>query len=118
LATIRQRKIADRIKQLVSEIIDRKVKDPQKGFITITHVKISGDLRIASIYFTVLGDSSDLEQSLEALNRAKNFIRSEIAHHLEVKFVPEIRFFVDDTMEYARKIDTLLKGLDKNKDES
>lgn len=117
MATIRQKKFADRIKQIVSEIIDRKVKDPQKGFITVTHVKVSGDLHIASIYFTVLGDSSDVEQSLTVLDRAKNFIRVELAHHLESKFVPEIRFFVDDTMEYARNIDTLLKGLDKNKNE-
>lgn len=116
--TVRQRKVADRIHGLVSNVLDRKIKDPDKGFVTITHVKMSGDLRIASIYFTVLGDEDEKERSLEALNRAKNFIRSEIAHELNMRFVPELRFFVDDTMEYARKIDELLKSIKKDDPES
>ncbi len=116
--SVRQRKVADRIQGLVSNVIDRKLKDPDKGFVTITHVKMSGDLRIASIYFTVLGDEEEKDRSLAALNRAKNFIRSTIAPELKMRFVPELRFFPDDTMEYARKIDELLKTIKKDDPES
>jgi len=115
--TIRQRKLADQIKKLVSVIIDQKLKDPAKGFITVTHVKMSGDLRIASIYFTVLGDEKARQRSLQALNRAKNFIRGEIAPHLKLRFIPELRFFIDDTFEYAQRIEKLISDLKKDKDE-
>ena len=113
--TIRQRKLADQIQKMVSLIVDRKLKDPEKGFVTITHVKMSGDLRIASIYFTTLGGREEAEKSLRALNRAKNFIRSELAPHLKVRHIPELRFFIDDTLEYARRIESLLQQIKKDK---
>lgn len=107
--TVRQRKVADKIQQVVSIIIDREIKDPDKGFVTVTHVKISPDLRIASVYFTVLGDEVQKEKSSAALERAKNFIRGEMAPQLRLRNVPELRFFADDTQEYAQKIDALLR---------
>jgi ribosome-binding factor A len=113
LATIRQKKLADQIKRIVSEIIDRKLKDPRKGFITITHVKLSGDLRIASVYFTVLGDGEAAQQSVEVLNHANQFIRGEIASRINLRFVPELRFFLDDTMAHAQRIEELLGNLKK-----
>ncbi len=116
-ASVRQRKVADQVKQAVSYVIDRKIKDPDKGFVTITHVRMSRDLQIASIYFTVLGEETETELSLAALNRASNFIRSEIAPELKLRVVPELRFFVDDTLEYARKIDKILQNIKKKDDE-
>lgn len=121
--SVRQRKVADKIQQVVSVIVDREISDPDKGFVTITHVKISPDLSIASIYFTVLGDEEQKAKSLATLNRAKRFIRSELAPRLKLRNVPELRFFPDDTLEYARKIEDLLqkvKEQDKtrNSDES
>lgn len=113
MTTIRQKKLADQIKRLISEIVDRKLKDPRKGFITVTHVKLSGDLKIASIYFTVLGNEAEAEQSLEVLNHANHFIRGEIASHLKLRFVPELRFFYDDTMAHAQRIEELLENLKK-----
>ncbi len=115
--SVRQKKVADKVQQLVSLVIDRKIKDPDKGFVTITHVKMSPDLRIASVYFTVLGDESETERSLAALNRAKNYIRNEIAPELKMRFVPDLRFFVDDTMAYAKKIERLLENIKKEDDE-
>ena len=115
--TVRQRKVADRIKELVSVIVDRKIQDPDKGFTTITHVRMSPDLRIASIYFTVLGEEEITQKTLEVLDRAKNYIRNEIAPEIKMRFVPELRFFVDDTMEYARKIDKILETIKKEENE-
>ncbi|GAB4371221.1 MAG: 30S ribosome-binding factor RbfA [Calditrichia bacterium] len=118
--TIRQRKLAYQIQALISQIIDRKLKDPRKGFITVTHVKISRDLKIASVYYTVLGDKAKRSQSQEALDSAKNFIRSEMAPHLKMRFIPELRFFYDDVMDYADHIDSLIKKIHREnpKDES
>ena len=115
--SVRQRKVAERIQQLVSVVIDQKVKDPDTGFVTITHVRMSPDLRIASVYFTVLGNEEAGQRSQRALDRAKNYIRNEIAPALKMRFVPELRFFIDDTMEYARKIERLLEDIKKEDNE-
>lgn len=118
--TIRQRKLADQIKKHVSAIIEQKIKDPRKGFITITHVRVSGDLRIAFVYFTSLGDDTQREGSQLALESAKNYIRSEMAPHLKLRFIPELRFFYDNSLDYSEHIESLLKQIKQdrqNKDE-
>lgn len=115
--SVRQRKVADQIRQAVSVVIDRQLKDPDKGFITVTHVRMSRDLSIASIYFTTLGDEKQQQKSHAALRRAANFIRSEIGPNLKLRIVPELRFFPDDTQAYARKIDRLLDDIKKADDE-
>ena len=78
---------------------------------------MSPDLRIASIYFTVLGDEDATQKTLEALDRAKNYIRNAIAPDVKLRFVPELRFFLDDTMEYARKIEKILETIKKEENE-
>ena len=109
--------MADQIQYIVSDLINKKLRDPQIGFVTLTNVKLSKDLRIASIYFTALGNKDNALEPLETLNRAKSFIRSEVAHLMKVRFVPEIRFFIDDTLEYASRIDEILKDIKKHEDE-
>jgi ribosome-binding factor A len=117
--TIRQRKIADQVKKFLSQIIDRRLKDPRKGFITLTSVKMSGDLRIATIYYTSLGDKDQQKKSHEALESAQNFLRNELAPNLNMRFTPELRFFYDESLEYSEHINQLIKkihnsGEDKN----
>ncbi|MEJ2635669.1 MAG: 30S ribosome-binding factor RbfA [Calditrichia bacterium] len=109
--SVRQRKLADQIKKQVSQIIDRKLKDPRKGLVTLTHVRVSGDLRIAFIYYTVLGDQEKREQSQEALDSATNFIRNELAPSLKMRFIPELRFFYDESLDYSRHIEDILKKI-------
>ncbi len=115
--TVRQRKIGDQIKRQVSQILALKVKDPRKGMVTITHVKMSGDLRIASVYYTVMGGEKEKEQAHQMLESAKNFIRSEMAPHLKLRFIPELRFFYDDTLDYSMHIEELLKKIKQEKTE-
>jgi ribosome-binding factor A len=111
--SIRQRKLSDQIKKYISNIVDRKIKDPKKGFITITRSKISRDLKIASIYFSTLGDEEQRIESLKALERAKNFIRRELANLLDIRYVPELRFFYDDSLNYAEHIEKILQSIKK-----
>jgi ribosome-binding factor A len=114
--SIRQKKLADQIKQQVSQIIDRKLKDPRKGFITVTRVKVTRDLRLASVYYTTLGDQMQREKSAEALESAKNFIRSEMASNLRLRYIPDLRFFYDDSLDYSEHINELLKKIKKNEE--
>ena len=115
--SIRQRKVADSVQKLVSVVIDRRVKDPDKGFVTVTKVRMTRDLKIASVYFTVLGDEEQRDRSLEVLTRAKSYIRSEIGPELKMRFTPELRFFIDDTMEQAQRIDELIASIKKEESE-
>ncbi len=104
-------KYAGNLKKEISYIIDRKVNDPEKGFITINAVRVSPDLKIASIYYTVLGDEEQKDKSKRALERSKGFIRNELKPSIKSRWLPELRFFYDETIEQAHKINKLLNKI-------
>jgi ribosome-binding factor A len=110
----RSQRVASQIKTEISWLIEHKLRDPHKGFITITRVRLSPDLKIASIYFSVLGNDQERESSGEALKRAKSFLRHELGIRIQLRVVPELRFFYDDSLDYADKISTLLKKISKD----
>ena len=112
----RSQRVASQIKTEISWLIEHKLRDPLKGFVTITRVRLSPDLKIASIYFSVLGSDQERESSEEALKRAKSFLKHELGARVQLRVIPELRFFYDDSLDYADKISTLLKKI--NKDES
>ena len=113
---IRINRISDQIKQELARIIDQKVKDPRKGFITVTRVRMSSDLKLASVYFSVLGVNEKPTESLEVLNRAKAFLRLQLGERLNLRYLPELRFFYDDTLEYSDHITRLLKKIHDDED--
>jgi len=105
----RVRKIADRIKVIVAEMLERRIKDPRLGFVTITDVRVSGDTQQATIFYTVLGADEDREGTAMALASAKGLIRSEVGKQLGMRHVPTIDFIADALPETARHIDDLLE---------
>ncbi len=107
----RVRRVADSVKRAVSDIIEFKLKNPHKGFITITRVRMSPDLRIASIYYTVLGDQRQKEQSAQVLERSRSFIRNELKPVIRSRWLPELRFFYDEAQLHAEQINELLQKL-------
>ncbi len=107
----RLEKYAGNLKKEIGIIIDLKVNDPEKGFITINSVRVSPDLKIATVYYTVLGDDEQKEKSKRALERSKGFIRNELKPSIKSRYLPELRFFYDDTIEHAHKINTLLNKI-------
>ncbi|HET8602931.1 MAG TPA: 30S ribosome-binding factor RbfA [Marmoricola sp.] len=109
MANPRVRKIADRIKVTVAEMLERRVKDPRLGFVTVTDVRVSGDTQQASVFYTVLGEDTDLAGSAAALESAKGLIRSEVGKQLGMRHVPTITFIHDALPESARHIDELLE---------
>jgi ribosome-binding factor A len=105
----RVRKIADRIKVIVAEMLERRIKDPRLGFVTITDVRVSGDTQQATVFYTVLGADEDREGTAMALASAKGLIRSEVGKQLGMRHVPTIDFIADALPETARHIDDLLE---------
>lgn len=107
----RTERLGGQIQQEISDIISRKVKDPRLGFVTVTGVKMSPDLRYATVYVTVMGADEDAEKSLGCLESASSFIRHELGGRLHVKHVPELRFFIDEAALRGRRIDNILRDM-------
>ena len=106
--TARARKLADRIKVIVAETLELKVKDPRLGFITVTDVRVTGDCQQASVFYTVLGDESQRAETAEALESAKGVLRSEVGRLTGVRRTPSLAFFADAVPENAAFIEDLL----------
>jgi ribosome-binding factor A len=111
----RVRKIADRIQVIVAEMLERRIKDPRLGFITVTDVRLTGDTQQATVFYTVLaggvGEQSDeaaLAATAAALESAKGLIRSEVAKQLGMRHAPSLEFVADALPESARHLDEVL----------
>ena len=104
----KQERIASIIRKNIAEIIQFEVKDPHLGFVSIPEVRVSKDFSYATVYVSFIKDE-DIEPSLEVLNKAKGFIRSELASKLDTRRVPEIRFVLDEGYKREERINELLK---------
>jgi ribosome-binding factor A len=101
-------KLADQIKVIVAEMLERRIKDPRLGFVTITDVRLTGDSREATVFYTVLGSESERSATAAALHSATGLIRSQVGKLLGLKFTPTIEFVPDAVPENARQIEDLL----------
>jgi ribosome-binding factor A len=111
VATRRQRRVAELLHQEISLLIHQRVHDPRLGFVTVTDVEVSPDLRIAHVYVSVLGSDDDVKQSLASLRHAAGFFRHELGASLTLRYIPELDFRVDDSLERGFRIDRLLDSL-------
>jgi ribosome-binding factor A len=110
MSSPRVRRIADRIKVIVAQMLERRIKDPRIGFVTITDVRVTGDSQNATIFYTVLGADSEAELAgtAAALESAKGLIRSEVAKQLGTRTAPTLEFIHDALPETARHLDDVL----------
>ena len=104
----RARRLAGRIKQIVATLIETQIKDPRLGMVTITDVRMTGDLHDATIFYTVYGDEAERAASAAALESAKGVLRSEVGRQTGVRFTPTLTFMLDAVPDTARHIDDLL----------
>jgi ribosome-binding factor A len=104
----RAAKMADRIKVIVAKRLERGLKDPRLGFVTITDVRVTGDTQNASIFYTVLGEEEDIAGTAAALESAKGVLRSEVGKQLGMRHTPSLEFIRDALPETARHLDDLL----------
>ena len=104
----RARKLAERIKVLVAEALEKAVKDPDLGFVTLTEVKVTPDLQHPQIFYTVFGSDEDLFRSNEIIKRNTGRIRGEVGHNLSIRLTPTLEFIADELPENAAQMNDLL----------
>ena len=116
-----QGKRLDRVNQLIREevsyLLQRELKDPRLGFVTVTEVDVSKDLRTAKVYVSVLGTEAEWRGSLEALRSARGFIRNWLVPRLRLRTVPELTFHPDRSMAHAAHIQSVLERLKEDRGE-
>lgn len=108
MSNARVRKVADRIHVVVAEMLERRIKDPRLGFVTVTDVRVTGDAQHASIFYTVLGEEDQLASTAAALESAKGVLRAEVGRQLGMRHVPSLQFHHDALPDTARHLDELL----------
>jgi ribosome-binding factor A len=106
--TARVRKHSERVRELVASVVRTQVKDPRLGMITITDARLTGDLREATIFYTVLGDATAQQDTRAALESAKGLLRSTVGKALGLRHSPSLEFVLDDVQDHAKQIDDLL----------
>ena len=109
MAGERQARLADRIRVILAERLDKGLRDPRLGFVTLTDVRVSGDLQHASVFYTVLGTEEERVSSGAALASATGMLRSEVGKHLNTRLVPTLEFIADALPENADNISALLR---------
>jgi len=107
-------KISEQMKRHINEILQREVKDKKVGFITITACEVTNDLSFCKVYYTVFGSGYNERDAVAALERAKGFIRSELAKRMSnLRKMPELIFTIDESTKYGNKIDAMLAELNR-----
>ncbi len=117
MSDLRANRVGEQMKKELGDIIGKKIKDPRIGFVTVTEVKVTGDLQQAKIYISVLGNDKQKQDTLVGLAKAKGFIRSEIGKRIRLRKTPEITFEFDEAIEYGNRIETILQDLNDTSDE-
>ena len=113
---LRLEKLQELIKQEMGKMLLNDLKDPRIGFVTVTDVEMTGDLREAKIYVSVMGDAEQVKNSLEGLNSALGFVRREIGQRIRLRFTPEISFALDTSLDYGEHIQKLLLQVEGDRD--
>ena len=109
MATGRMRRVDEAMRAVLSDAISKDLKDPRVGFVTVTAVKTSPDLRHARVYVSVLGDDPTREASIEGLRSAHGYLQSRVAAELTLKRTPALTFEYDETVDRAARINQLLR---------
>jgi ribosome-binding factor A len=104
----RTRRVAERIAVIVAELLERRIKDPRLGFVTVTEVRLTSDWREATVYYTVLGSAEEQAETAAALRSATGIIRSEVGRLIGLRHTPSIEFVLDALPDSARRIDDLV----------
>ena len=112
MASHRPDRVGDQIRQEISELLSRgAVHDPGIGFITLTRVRVSADLQVAHVYYTMLGDAKAREETARALGRATPFFRRQVGARLQLRRVPELEFRFDESVAHQDRIEQILREL-------
>lgn len=117
LAGNRSHRVGDQILREISDLLLKKVKDPRLKGVTLTDVSVSRDLRRAYVYYSIFGEGEQKKQVQEGFESAKGYIRREIGERLQLRYVPDVQFRHDNSLEYGQKMERILEELSSPKDE-
>ncbi len=104
----RARRVGEQIQQILAQLIQREIKDPRVGMVTITAVKVSKDFEIAKVYISVLGDADKIASTMDGLNHAAGFLRTELSHQLKLRSTPKLNFVYDASLEQGNRLTSLI----------
>jgi len=113
----RQERVSALIREVVSELIMRRLKDPRIGFVSVVKVEVTKDLSLAKVYVSVLGDHEAKDRTMEGLKSAQGLIRSEVSKALGTRHAPEIQFLLDQGIEHSIKVSQMLSEINKGKED-
>jgi ribosome-binding factor A len=105
----RPHRIAEQIRRELAELLQLEVKDPRVGMVTLTDVEVTPDYSHAKVYFTLLGQGHPLEETVAGLNRASGFLRSQLAHRMRLRIVPQLHFVFDSSVERGVQLSHLIE---------
>lgn len=108
MANFRSGRVGEQMKKELSQLIQKEIKDPRIGFITVTGVDVTNDLSQAKVYLSVMGDEEQKEQTIKTLEKTSGFLRSEIGKRIRLRHIPELLFKIDSSIEYGSHIEKLL----------
>ncbi|MEI7554752.1 30S ribosome-binding factor RbfA [Candidatus Chlorohelix sp.] len=109
----RTEQVAEMIKEIVSTLIQRDLRDPRLSFVTITRAEVSPDLKHAKLFFSVMGNEESRKDTFKALKGASGYLRRELFRHLQMKYVPELHFEFDGGIEHGDKIQRILHAIEQ-----
>ncbi|MDD5496494.1 MAG: 30S ribosome-binding factor RbfA [Candidatus Omnitrophica bacterium] len=115
MSNTRPQRVQEALRQEISKILHENIKDPRIGFLTVTKVELTRDLRFARVYFSVLGSTKENKNALYGLNSAKGYIKNIISDRIKLKFMPEIEFKIDQTAERAKVVLDILDKIKKER---
>jgi ribosome-binding factor A len=111
-------RVGEQIRQELSKILTQQIHDPGIGFLTLSRVKVTADLQLARVLYTVIGTDKQKKETQKALERAIPFLRRQIASRIRLRRVPELQFFYDQSVEHQDRIEQILLDLKKEREEN
>ena len=118
MSSQRPGRVQEALRQEISKIVQVEMKDPRVGFITVTKVDLTKDLRYARVYFSILGEDKDKKLALKGLNNAKGYIKGLVADRIKLRFMPEIAFAIDESLEHTKHIYDILDQIKRERSDA
>lgn len=113
MPSIRPERIGEEIRGVLAQLFREEMKDPRVGFVSIIKVEVARDMRVAKVYVSVLGDQTAKKNSLKGLESAAGYLRSELSQRMQIRYMPELRFLLDESIEHGVRISRLLAEAQK-----
>jgi len=110
----RDKRVADAIKETVAEIVLTEISDPRVGFVTVTRCHVTRDLRVATVYFSIMGDEKQQKEAFEHLQHAKGFVRKRVGEHIKLRYLPDLRFALDEVLAQEMRISEIIADLHRD----